>query len=102
MSTRPDCAGEEALVQRLLAERGRDLRVRDQLELDRQRADAQALREVVRLLEAPDVLDLRAGAAVDALGVRDEVDRRQRDDLVVEGDREALEGLLARACPAAG
>ena len=42
-------AGEQALVERLLAERRRDLRVRDQLEVDRQRADAQALREVVRL-----------------------------------------------------
>ena len=31
-------AGDQALVQRLLAERGRHLRLGDQLELDRQRA----------------------------------------------------------------
>ena len=51
------------------------------------------------VVEVADVLDLRAGAAVDALGVLDEVDRRQRDDLVVERDREALEGLLAVGAP---
>ena len=40
-------------------------------------------------------------APVDALRVLDEVDRGQRDDLVVERDREALEGLLLVAARAA-
>ena len=80
-------------MERLLAERRGHLGLRDQLELDRQGADAQALGEVVGRVEVADVLDLRAGAAVDALRVLDEVDRRQRDDLVVERDREVLEEL---------
>ena len=91
-------ARQEALVKRLLSERRRDLRLRDQLELDRQRADAQVLRQVLRLLDRADAVDLRARAAVDPLRVLDEVDRRQRDDPVVERDREALERLLLR-CP---
>src|SRR3712207_88168 len=72
------------------------LRLRDELEVDRQRADPEALGEVLRLLDRPDVLDRGAGAAVDAVGVLLVVDRRQRDDLVVERDREALEVLLGR------
>ena len=43
-----------------------------------------------------DVLDRGAGAAVDPLGVVLVVDRRERDDRVVERDREALEELLGR------
>ena len=86
-----DGARDQALVQRLLTERRRDLRLRDQLQVDRQRADAQALGEVLRVLQVADAVDLRARAAVDALRVLEVVDRRQRDDLVVERDREALE-----------
>ena len=85
-------AREQALVERLLAERRRHLRLGDQLQLDRQGADPQALGQVLGLLDVPDAVDLRPGAAVDALGVLAVVDRRERDDLVVEGDREALEG----------
>ena len=84
-------------MERLLAERGRDLRLRDQLQVDRQGADAQALGQVLRLLDRADVLDRGAGAAVDALRVVLVVDRRQRDDLVVERDREALEEVLGRS-----
>ena len=80
-------------MERLLAERGRDLRVRDQLQLDRKGPDAEALGQVVGLADVADVLDLRPGAAVDALGVLDVVDRGQRDDLVVQRDREALEAV---------
>ena len=40
----------EALVERLLAERGGDLRARDQLEPQRQRADLEDLRQVLRRL----------------------------------------------------
>src|SRR3712207_7692636 len=38
------------------------LRLRDELEVDRQRADPEALGEVLRLLDRPDVLDRGAGA----------------------------------------
>ena len=41
-------------------------------------------------------LDLRAVAPVDALGVLAEVDRRRRDELVVEHDREVLVDLVGR------
>ena len=41
-------AGDQALVERLLAERRRDLRARDQLEPERQRADLEQPREVLR------------------------------------------------------
>ena len=66
-----DGTRQQALVERLLAERGRDLRLRDQLELDRQRADAQVLRQVLGVLEVADAVDLRARGAVDALRVVD-------------------------------
>ena len=95
VSSQADAAGEQALVERLLAERGRDLRLGDQLQVDRQGADPQALGEVLGLLDVPDPVDLGAGAAVDALGVLAEVDRGQRDDPVVERDGEPLQGRLA-------
>ena len=95
MSSRPTRAREQALVERLLAERRRHLGLGDQLQVDRQRADAQALRQVLRLLDRADAVDLRAGAAVDALRVLAEVDRGERDDLVVERDREALQRGVA-------
>ena len=91
-----DAAREQTLVERLLAERRGHLRLRDQLERDRQGADPQALGEVLRVLQVADAVDLCAGAAVDPLGVLAEVDRRERDDLVVERDREALERLVLR------
>src|SRR5918992_1633021 len=52
--------------------------------------------EIVGVVEAADALDLRPRPAVDPFGVLLEVDRRQRDDLVVERDREALQEVLAR------
>ena len=65
----PAAPAMQALVERLLTERRGDLGLRDQLELDRQRADAQVLGQVLRLLDRADAVDLRAGAAVDALRV---------------------------------
>ncbi len=51
---------------------------------DRQLARAQDARELARGGDREAALDLRARAAVDALGVLAEVDVRDRDDLVVE------------------
>ena len=89
-----DDAGDQALVQRLLAERRRDLRRGDQLQLDRQRAGLQQVREVLGRLDREAARDLRAVARVDAVRVLLEVDVRDRDQLVVEHDREVLEGGL--------
>ena len=58
-----DDARDQALVQRLLAERRRDLRLRDQLELDRQRAGLQQVREVLGRLDREAARDLRAVGA---------------------------------------
>ena len=80
----------EALVERLLAERGRDLRARDQLELQRQGADLEHLRQVLRARDREAAGDLRAGRAVDAVRVLAVVDERDRDELVVERDREVV------------
>ena len=62
-------AGDEALVERLLAERGRDLRGRDQLEPDRQRAGLEEVGQPLGGLDREAAGDLRARAAVDAVGV---------------------------------
>ena len=86
----------EALVERLAAERRGHLRARDELELDRQRAGLQDVRELLRGLDREAALDLRAGAPVDAVGVAAEVDERRRDELVVEHDREVLVDLIGR------
>ena len=83
-------AGGEALVERLLAERRGDLRARDEVELERQRADLQQPREVLRGLDREAARDLGALRAVDAVGVLAEVDVRRRDQLVVEPDREVV------------
>ena len=58
-----DQRGELRLLERVLAERGRDVGALDLLELDRQRAGLQDERQVLRLADALDVRDLRAGAA---------------------------------------
>ena len=89
-------ARDEALVERLLAERRGHLRARDELQLDRQRAGLQNVRELLRGLDREAALDLRAGPPVDAVGVAAEVDERRRDELVVEHDREVLVDLLGR------
>ncbi len=89
-------ARDEALVERLLAERGRDLRLGDQLQLDPERADAQVLGEVVGLLDAAETADLGAVRAVDAVRILRVVDRGERDDLVVERDREVLKARRPR------
>ena len=55
-------ARDQALVERLLAERRRDLARRDEVELQRQRAGLQQVREVLRGLDREAAGDLRAGA----------------------------------------
>src|SRR4051794_1446458 len=85
-------AGDEALVERLLAERRGDLRRGDQLQLDRQRAGLEQVRQALRGVDREAARDLRAVGAVDAVGVLLEVDERDRDELVVEHDGEVLLG----------
>ena len=84
----------QALIERLLAERGRDLRARDLVELQRQRADLEDLRQVLRGLDREAAGDLGAVLAVDAVRVLAPVDQRRRHELVVERDREVLRGRL--------
>ncbi len=60
---------QQALVERLFAERGGDLRLGDQFQLDRQRARLQLVGEVLRGGEREAAGDLRAVARVDAVGV---------------------------------
>ncbi len=88
------------LVQRVLPERRRDLGLRLGVELDGQRAGLQHEREVLGLVER-DAGDLGAVVAGDPVRVLGEVDRRERLDLVVEDDREALE-VVARVALASG
>ncbi len=64
----------------------------DQLELDRQRARLQLLRQFLRRADREAAGDLRAGVGVDPFRVLRVVDRRRRDQLVVEHDREVLLG----------
>ena len=96
--------------ERLAAERRRDLGLADQLQVDRQGADLQDRRQVLRLGDAVEAAgDLGAGAAVDPVRVFGEVDDRPRLDFVVEDDREvagervrplrALAGPIACAWP---
>ena len=85
--------GAQALDEGLLAQRGRDLRARDQVELQRQGAGLEHLRQILRAGDREAAGDLRALGAVDPVRVLDVVDRRRRDELVVEHDREML-----RAC----
>ena len=89
-----DETGDQALVERLLAERRRHLGLGDQLEVDRQRAEPQLGREVLRGLDREAAGDVGAAAALDPVRVGLEVDLRDRDQLVVERDREVLVELL--------
>ena len=78
------------LVQRVLAERGRDRRLVERDELDGQGAGLEDEREVLRLTDVADARDLGAVRAGDAAGILLPVDRRPRLDLPVEHDREVL------------
>ena len=81
------------LLQRVLAERRRDVRALDLLELERQGAGLEDEREVLRLAELADVRDLAAAAdpvRERRVGV---VDLRERLDVAVEHDREVLRRL---------
>ena len=86
-----DGAGEQALVERLLAERRGDLRLRDQLEACT--GSAPVFRRFASscadwIVKPPWICE--PFGAVDAVRVLDEVDVRRRDELVVEDDREVL------------
>ena len=87
----PPIAARLRLVERVLAERRGDVGAVERLELDRERARLEDERDVLRLLERVEALDLRAPAA-DAAGQArvGEVDLRERLDLAVEDDREVL------------
>ena len=78
------------LLQRVLAQRGRDVGALDLLELDRQRARLEHERQVLRLPDALDARDPGAVDRVDPARVLLEVDRRERLDVAVEDDREVL------------
>ena len=97
----PDPAGEHAVVQRLAAERRRHLALGDPLQVDRQRAQPQLRREVLRRGRREATGDVGAGAAAavdDPVGVLGEVDLRDGEQLVVERRGEVLEVLrLAEA-----
>ena len=93
----PDEAGDQARVQRLLAERGRHLRLGDQLEVDRQRAEAQLVGEILGRADREAAADVGAVVAVDPVRVLLVVDERDRDQLVVERDREVLVERLPEA-----
>ncbi len=98
-----DDRGVPGLAERVLAERGRDVGARDGLELHGQRAGLEHEREVVRLglRTAMPVICGAAAGRVDPVAVLRVVDRRERVELVVEDDREALLDAepLARAAP---
>ena len=85
------------LVERVLAECRRDIGARQRLEGDGERTGLEDDRDVARLVERLEALDLRAPAA-DATRERAVrvVDLRERADLAVEDDREVLR-LLADA-----
>ena len=79
--------GLDALVQRLAAQGRRDLRLADQLQVDRQSAALQEAGEVLGfrvLVKPPEIW--APGAAVDPVRVLGEVDDRPRLDFVVEDD----------------
>ena len=83
-----------ALIWRLLAERCRHRALALQLEVDRQRADAQELGQVLRGADREVARDLCPGASVDPIRVLEEVDDRLGDDLAVQHNREVLRVLV--------
>ena len=85
------------LVQRVLAERGRDRGLVEGDELDGQGAGLEHERQVLRLADVADAGDLGAVRAGDPARILLPVDRRPRLDLAVEHDREVLIDLLALA-----
>ena len=93
---RPGDRRAPCLLERVLAERRGDVGAVERLELDRQGARLEHERDVLRLLQRVEALDLRASAADSARQARvGEVDLRERLDLAVEDDREVLR-LLAQ------
>ena len=60
-------------------------------EADRQRAELDQVREVLRALDREAALDQRTVLAVDAVGQLLRVDRGDRDQSAVERDREVLQ-----------
>ena len=94
-------AGDERLVERVLAERRRDVLPLHLHELDGQRAGLEDEREVLRLLNGVEARDLGPAARdpVAQRGVGD-VDPGERADLAVEDDREALREVGVAGLPA--
>src|SRR5262249_33742799 len=86
------------LLQRVLAEGRGEVGSVERLEFDRQRTRLEHERDVLRLLQRVEALDLRAAAADAARETRvREVDLREGLDLAVEHDREVLRLLLQLA-----
>ncbi len=83
-------------MQRLRAERGRYLVLRDLLQLDRQGAKAQLGGELRGALGGEAAGDLAAAARRDPLRELLVVDLGDADQLVIERDREVLVVLLPR------
>ena len=77
-------------MQGLLSERRRHLRLGDQLELDRQRAEPQLRGEILRRADREAAGDVGALIGRDPVRELLEVDLRDRDQLRVERDREVL------------
>ena len=97
-----DDRGGLRLVERVLAERGRDRGLVERDELDRQRTGLEHEREILRLLDVADPRDL--GVARDAAGERavGVVDLRPRANLAVEHDREVLRRVAELAAHVLG
>ena len=82
-------------MERLLAERGGHLGFGDQLQPDRQRPEAELRGEILRGLDREPSGDLRAVVTGDPVRVLLEVDRWDRDQLVVQRHGEVLDEVLA-------
>src|SRR6478736_7034450 len=80
-------------MQRFGAQRRRDLRLADQVEVDRQGTALQEAGQVLCVSDAVEAArDLSAGAAVDPVRVLRVIDDRPRLDFVVEHDGEMAGG----------
>jgi hypothetical protein len=83
-------------MQGFLAQRGRHLRLGDQVEFDGQGAELERLGQVLGAGDGEAAGDLGPVAPVDPVRVLVEVDVGPRDQLVVQHDGEVLEGALGR------
>ena len=98
-SSEADEAGLEALVERLLAERRRDLRLADQLQVDRQGADLQEGRQVLGLagcVKPPEIWAPVRPSIPSGFSAKLMIGRGL--DFVVEDDREVAGERSAASC----